>query len=470
MIGRIFRHSTVYVVAVVFQRGLPLVLLPIVASQLSGSSIGAIGLGVLVAGAVSLIATLGLNVATIRYRADESGVSLRSWSSLFVVQLGWSLLVGLVFLGIATAWLPWDASEGGRALAHSAIALGLAQSWLQMATASYRARQKPGGYLAITAAVFAISIPTAVILTQSLGTVGYLRGLAIGAAVPAIIGVALSISRPTFDRKFLFGALLLSAPFMVHWAATWGLMGFDRILIDRYVGLEAVGVFYLAFLYASIPLLVAESFGTAWLPAFLNADVDDRTLGRLTAVVSLGIAGLVVLGIGAAIMIMPLLYADLDAAVLPLLAILAPMAIIRVPHIVATAPIVAAHRTTTLGFSSVGAAAVNVTAVVAVVGSFGLAGVAWSKILAFAVASLWLWLAAMPRATWPVGLVTIFSGAVVSGISVGLTSAIGQGAMVAPIVALFTVTGLATIAVALRYFVVHFGVPETEEHGVGTLQ
>lgn len=455
MIARVFRHSAIYVVAVVFQRGLPLVLLPFVATELSGADIGAVGLGVLVAGAVSLLATLGLNVAAIRYRADDSGVSTTSWSSLFVAQIAWSIAVGLVSVAIAVAWAPWDASAGGRALAHGAIALGLAQSWLQMAIASYRARQKPGGYLAITVAVFAISLPVAVYLAHSFGTVGYLWGLAIGAAVPAIVGIGLSVSTPTFDRRFLLGALALAGPFMLHWAATWVLMGFDRFLIDRHLGLAAAGVFYLAFVYASVPLLVAESFGTAWLPAFLNADVDDRTLARLTAVVSLGVAGLVLIGVGGAVVVMPLLYADLDPAVLPLLAILAPIAIMRVPYIVATAPIVSSHRTSILGVSSSVAAVVNVLVVLAVVGATGLGGVAWAKVLAFAVASLWVWLAVLPRAARLVGVVAIAAGVALSGLSAEVISAYGQNGTAAPIAALFVLTGGIALAGALRFGVAH---------------
>ncbi len=450
MIARVFRHSGVYVVAVAFQRGLPLVLLPFVASEVSGAGIGAIGLGVLLAGAVSLVATLGLNVAAIRYRAKDSGVSPQSWSSLFVTQIVWSLLVGIVSLVVVTTWVTGGPFESGQGILQGAVALGVAQSWLQMATAAYRARQMPGGYLAVTVGVFVISLPVAVYLTHTVGIAGYLWGLAIGAALPAIVGIGLSIRRPTFDRKFLVVALSLAAPFMIHWGATWVLMGFDRFLIDRSLGLAAVGVFYLAFVYASVPLLVAESFGTAWLPAYLSEDVDDRTLRHLTGSVSLGVAGLVLVGLGGAVVVLPLMYADLDPAVLPLMAILAPIAVLRVPYIVATAPIVRAHRTSILGISSGGAAVLNVIVVLAVVGTAGLEGVAWAKVLAFALASLTVWLVVLPRAAWPVGVISVVTGATLSWVSVVLILPVAQNGRAVPVAVVVAGAGVVAIAVAFR--------------------
>lgn len=470
MIGRVFRHSTVYLIAVVLQRSLPLVLLPIVANGLSDVSIGAIGLAAIVAGGVSLIATFGLNVAALRYGADGSAESRSRWSSLFVVQIGWSVVVGLAFTALASVWLPWDNADGGQRLVFAAIGLGLGQSWLQMAMTVFRTRQQPARYLALAAAVFLVSFAAAMFLAQDYGAAGYIWGLAIGASVPAVVGIAVSISRPSLDRAFLAAAVLLAAPFMVHWAGTWALVGFDRFLIERSLGLAAVGVFYVAFVYAAVPLLVAESFGTAWLPAYLTGDVDTRSLGRLTAVVSLGVAGLVLTGLGLAIVVMPVLYGGLDPVVLPLLGIIAPVAIMRVPHIVATAPIVRAHRTAVLGVSSVVAAALNVLIVIAVVGSAGLIGVAWAKVAAFAVASLWVWLTVMPRAAWSVGLITVASAAGVSWVSSALMSGVGQRGIAMPVAALFAFAGAIAIAATLRYFVVHFGVSEVEAQGMGTVK
>lgn len=457
MIAQLLKQSAWYVFAVTLQRGLPLVLLPLVAADLGSEAIGLVALGALVAGAVMLVSTFGLNISSVRFGAQtDRKASPEARSGLFAVQFGWSIAVGVAAIVATWIWWPWPMTGDGRTVAVAAVLLGVSQSWLQMAMSTFRAYQQPKKYLSVAAAVFAVSVPAVLILVPPFGATGYLAGLALGAMAPAVVAIILTLSKPVFDRVFLRSALVLATPFLVHWIATWVLVGFDRFLIDSSLGLEATGVYYVAFVYGSVPLLIAEAFGTAWVPRFLTSEASAALRGRLAVLVSLGMSALVLVGLAGAIVILPMLYENLDADVLPILGILAPLAVVRVPHVVGSAPLIQSDRTSVLGASSLTAALTNVVLVILVVSAGGLVGVASAKIVAYALASVWVWAAISGPDQRLRGAAIVVAGLSLSvGAYVILESASRSDTEYLAL-AVFSVLGVLAIAATKRYFGLHF--------------
>lgn len=344
----------------------------------------------------------------------------------------------------------------GRTVAVAAVLLGVSQSWLQMAMSTFRAYQQPVKYLSVAAAVFGVSVPAVLILVPPFGATGYLVGLALGAMVPAVVAIILTLSKPVFDRVFLRAALVLAAPFLVHWIATWVLVGFDRFLIKSSLGLEATGVYYVAFVYGSVPLLIAEAFGTAWVPRFLTSEATATLRGRLAVLVSLGISALVFVGLAGAVVILPMLYDDLDPDVLPMLGILAPLAVVRVPHIVGSAPLIQRDRTSVLGVSSFLAALTNVVLVIVLVSAGGLVGVAWAKVAAYALATVLVWVAVSGPDQRLRGIAIVAAGVSLSAVAYVIleTSSANNTEYIG--IAVFGVLGALAIAATNRYFGIHF--------------
>ena len=95
---------------------------------------------------------------------------------------------------------------------------------------------------------------------------GYLAGITGGAALPALLGLALTYRRPQWTFAVLWGTIALGIPFLVHGLATWGLTLSDRLIVEHYLGSAEVARYYVAFVIGTAIFIALDAANSAWVP------------------------------------------------------------------------------------------------------------------------------------------------------------------------------------------------------------
>jgi O-antigen/teichoic acid export membrane protein len=131
-------------------------------------------------------------------------------------------------------------------------------------------------YVAATAAAALTTAACVLFFTvvRGEGASGYLKGSLVAAIVVAG-GYAVLMWRAApfrLTRTIIPAALSYSLPLVPHGLAGWALGLSDRAILERYVSLDALGVYALAAQVAGVMTLAATAINTAWVPMLFRTD------------------------------------------------------------------------------------------------------------------------------------------------------------------------------------------------------
>ncbi len=115
------------------------------------------------------------------------------------------------------------------------------------------------------------------------GAGGYLGAQLIASALMAVVAVAVLLphARPALAWAALAPMLAYSLPLVPHFLGHWGLGLADRAIVERYAGLEQLGLYTLAFQVGAVAQLAVTAGINALLPMFARAARDPAELARL---------------------------------------------------------------------------------------------------------------------------------------------------------------------------------------------
>jgi O-antigen/teichoic acid export membrane protein len=277
---RLARHTGVYVVAPLIQRGIYFLLIPVFTRYLTPADYGAWGYAIVVGAMLGTLAPLGLisayNFALRRpeswRRPAEMVRSAALRASLVLVTLV-SAAAFLVFrrvdLGVAstdTLWL----------LVLAATILGFA---VQVAKRRHQMLEEPRLYarVELSSGLVTAGVSLVCVVWVGWGVLGLAAGLLAGAAVGLVTAgrsMLPDLRRPA-DRPALKEALVFGLPLFVHAGAAILLQYVDRFMLERLSSLEQLGLYTLAGQIGATMLLLTTATNQAYLP-FLYRHFDDR--------------------------------------------------------------------------------------------------------------------------------------------------------------------------------------------------
>ncbi len=381
--------GVVYGVGLVLQRGLPIVLLPAVSRLLDRAELGEATAGLAVAGVLSIVFGLGFNFGIVRLyfdeRADAPGAGA-PWALLLRVQLVAAAALAATAWALGPLWsrifddVPWSGSL------KASVLLGSGLACQGTALAALRAERRVTAFAGVIGAQVVAGGGLALALADRYGPDGFLWGLAAGSLVGA--GAALTLARrPTrWSRSALWAGLGLSLPFVAHQVAGWVLSLSDRVLVERFLGLEDLARYHLAYALGSIPLLVTDAAQLAWLPVYYGADEErKRTLpGRVVGPAvraMIGIAAIVALVAPAGVALLAPPGYDVPMGVV---ALVLAVGFVRVPYLIAFGVVTDARDSRVVARASMGAAAFNFAANLVVIPAWGLTGAAVTTLVSYA--------------------------------------------------------------------------------------
>ena len=291
MVGRFFKDSAIYALAIIAARGLSLFMVPYYVRVLDDKEIGTLDL-LLAWGALAAVVT-GLEIAIGMARDYAEQKDDESRRAVVSTALWFSVAVYGVFFIVAAVLAPRLAvallGNAGHAPAVIASAASVAGGGIFLIVAQQlRYLMKPGLFAltSLTNAVVALSATVFFVSWFRLGVTGVflgtLTGLAVGGMLAwhftrGLLGFQFSKSRCAHLLRFSLPLVPSSIAVVVN-------VHLSRLAIDHFLSRDAVGVYGIAARIGSIITLVMAGFSGAMTPLVFARHAEKETPGDLAKI------------------------------------------------------------------------------------------------------------------------------------------------------------------------------------------
>lgn len=401
VLRRLAKDSVVYGGADLVTKLLSFFAFPIIAAALSPRAFGALELIFTVTALLGLAMNCGLNNAVQRFYWDKDttpSMQPAIVSSGWITQVGFGILAVLVGASAIPFVMPFiKAAEwplSWIALLAALLVMAFSQ-WVQYALDVVRLHLAPWRYfmLALNSRVLAMAFGIVAVIALGLGIDGLLAAQAL--ALILVIPLALWFIRKDFQPKRIENSQIkelvkFGYPFIFAGIAYWLFGAMDRWMLASMTSVEEVGIYSVAFRFASVVLFVSSAFGQAWSPVAVKTRRDypekyQVIFGQVLLLLlftMLAVGGGIALFSGEAIgLIMP---AEYRASALPL-SILCFGIILQSTQQVTAIGISLEKKTYLFARLAWLTALVNFAANWLLIPSFGAVGAAWATLVSYVV-------------------------------------------------------------------------------------
>jgi O-antigen/teichoic acid export membrane protein len=453
---RVLGRGSIYTVGSALQLGAGLLVLPLLTRLLEPEEYGIVAASLVVTTILTILATAGLPFSILRVyfigaqgpRDAGSLISMTAISAVGVTAIAaltgplWSQMFGDIPYGGALAVATW-----------SAIPLAVMRATQNL----MRAAERVGAFVLTTGLSSIGAQGLGLLVAIGGGATGYLVGLLAGYLVAMVAGlwVARGTGMGLPGRALARSAIRVGLPAVPHGLAYYVMSAGDRVIVERLLGLAAVGRYHLAYALGALGLVVLNAVNNAWAPVVFRASPEDRwRVLSDTSVVFVWLASLLaaVLAAGAPLVLAILAPPDYD------LDTLAPVSAIVAGSVIPWA-IYTAHsqvqlwvgRTGMLAIATPAAAAVNVGLNIVLIPELEFVGAALATVVAYGLLALLIAadarrLASVPWRYAEMALASLIGGGLVTAFALEPTG----GMWTAIRVAEMAVLGLAAVYVGER--------------------
>ena len=390
---RIVGHSSIYIAGWMLQRGISVLLLPVVTRVLSVDEFGLAGIAVAAAGLLAILCGLGLADTVGRFYFEHRDAPRQGWSSLVIAQAAGGLGLAAAAWITGPLWSQLFSEAGWGPALQISVLYGYVMALQTTALGLLRVARRPLFFVVATVLATAGGGGLGVALATRYGAAGYLGGLCVGSVVATVVAIAATFRPPAWSRALLRGAVALSLPFMLHGFSTWGLELADRVLIGILDGLDAVARYQVAYALASLLVFAMSAVQAAWVPFYLG-DLDPEQQRRMpselivpAAMIGLMAATLLVLAAPLAYLtVLPSTFAG--AGTEGVIALVAASAVFRAAYFVAIVIPIQVKDSRSVAIASTAGALLNVGLILALVPTVGLVGGGIATFVAFSLQAL----------------------------------------------------------------------------------
>lgn len=307
LVERLGRHSAIYTVATILQRGTAFVLVPLYTHVLAPAEYGTIALITALNGVLVVLLPMSLYGAINRFYfeyRDQPEVLREFWGTVLTAMALSCLVFGGLLLTAGRPLIAWMLGDVPL-WPYVAIGVGTAavQPFFQAVLAILQVREQPVRFAAISLGHFLVTLSVTLYLILGAGwqAAGPLTAMLGSSILFAVVGVFLL--RRDFvlclRLDFLKSALAYTLPHIPHGLAAQMLTASDRFLLNGLISLAAAGVYNIAALFSLAVDLVAQSVNRAYVPLAMSAlqsneksDLEQVSDAGTTVVIGFCIIGL----------------------------------------------------------------------------------------------------------------------------------------------------------------------------------
>ena len=282
---RLAKDSLIYGGADFFTKLLTFFAFPIIAAALSPKAFGALELIFSVTALLALLINCGLNNAVQRFYWDKDTVPKLQpviVTSGFYAQASFGLIaviIGLVTIPLALPWMPTDEWPLTWVALVAALFIMALTQLSQFALDVIRLHLAHWRFFVLALISRSVTMGLGLIAVVHLGL--GIDGLLVAQLLVLILITPLALwmirkdfQVASFDRAWLKELVRFGHPFIYVGLAYWLFGSMDRWMLASIANVEEVGIYSVAFRFASVVLFVSLAFGQAWSPVAMKVLVD----------------------------------------------------------------------------------------------------------------------------------------------------------------------------------------------------
>jgi O-antigen/teichoic acid export membrane protein len=389
---RLIGRGSVYTLGFAAQALGFLLVVPVITRRLGPDGFGTVAVALVVEQILVVVAGLGLPGAVTRFYFDEADGSRKARALTTTTGLAAVLVVAAAEL-TGPLWARVFSSIGYGASLRIAVWTALPAAFVSATQAVLRASDRAGAFAVVTGIITIGGQGAGLVVCSvwSTGPVGYLAGWAGGYVVASVVGAVLVAPRlrGSVQPRLLRSGLALALPLVPHSLALYVMTAGDRIVVEHFSGLAAVGRYQVAYAIGSLGMVAVSALNNAWAPAVLGSHPDRRwpTLAETTA----ALCDLAVPVVGGIAVVAPVILTLLAPASYDrgsLTVVVAPVALSVLPYIryIASGIVLFQEkRTGVLGWATPVGATLNIALNVVLVPRVGLKGAALATLVAYVI-------------------------------------------------------------------------------------
>lgn len=271
-------------------KGLALATLPIYSRLFVPSEYGVLNLVRATNAVAGPISNLGINSAVYRNYFDSEDADHRATivSTGFWGLLGWSVALCLLGISVARPLSEWLVGTPDHAtlfmLAFAAVPVAQLVLYCQDIL---RLHFDPWKYTGVSVvnhlSQFALTL--AFVLLLGWGLAGFFAGSVVGAVIPVLLAIFLVRSELSFtvSGDLLKDLSRFGYPLALSGLAVPAFVFVDRVIIERFAGIETVGLLTAALFLPRIMIFIGAGFGRAWSPFVYKLRTTNPDYARIVA-------------------------------------------------------------------------------------------------------------------------------------------------------------------------------------------
>lgn len=286
------KQLAIYGLGGVLNRATGFLLIPLYTSFLTVAEYGMLAiLGVLLQ-LVSFGGLMGIGTACLRfYYEDQADIGYRKrlYGNAAIVLLVWPIIL---FLGLSLigSRLPVQKMVGidFYPFVFLILIIGMFNPLTRLLTGLFRAQRRPAAYISFNLAFFVIQSVIIIYLValKGQGIYGQVLGQTIANMAMFVLAALFLIRNCTFrfDKALIIKLLKFGIPLVTFFLFAWTNVSTSRFVLQHYLDLESVGIFFLAAQFGGILGLMNTALNNAFTPHFyLAANAPDaaKVLGEL---------------------------------------------------------------------------------------------------------------------------------------------------------------------------------------------
>lgn len=296
MLKKIVGNSSLHFIALMLNRGIAFLLLPIYTNYMLPSEYGVIAICAAVMAAFSPVLSFDLSGAVnlFYFKLDQA-----EYKKLLSTIWLWYLTVPLLITALLATFGSYVSDSIFPAVAwHPYLYLAVWITFLNLAQelplAVYFAEQKAARHAILTIGFFLIttSLILYFVVVRREGALGSLQGQAIGLVIVSIISHILifrrfgSLREITFSPKYLRAAFRLCAPIVPYTVFSWAINLSDRWILGYFVSTAEIGIYSIAYTLGALVATVGTALRAGFTPVYYEQHANAEYRRRLPALIS----------------------------------------------------------------------------------------------------------------------------------------------------------------------------------------
>jgi len=288
--SRLLKNIGVYTLGNIIQKSAEFLLLPLWARFLTPTDYGIVGILTSYIGVILPFLGLGLQayVTYMYYQFEQDRDKLRSAIfSIGLFQLVFSLSLTLLMVAFGRGFwsLITKSDIGFSPFAELMLLIVFFEGVNAIPMALYQVRQKANIYISLQLAIFALNVIFSLIFIVVLKMGAY--GKMLATLLPyALVGTANALvmlrryATIHVDWGRIRDGIKYGAPLIPHQLSGWALNAADRLILEKFVALSAIGIYNLGYQIGLVLNMIVNAINLAWMPHYFQTMNQGRDVHR----------------------------------------------------------------------------------------------------------------------------------------------------------------------------------------------